>query len=446
MTLKYKHPVLLVDDEESIINSLQRLFRKERYHILTASSGNNGLELLKKMEKPISLIISDQRMPGMSGAEFLEKAKKIFPDAVRFLLTGYSDLTAVMEAVNRGEIHRYLTKPWDDDDLKLQVRQSLKQYELQLENRRLAALTRKQNKQLKELNSNLEQKVEARSREILQKNKELESTFFNTVRAFASLTEMYAPSLAGHGRRVSLLSRETAIQFDLPNNEVTHVEIAGLLHDIGKLGFPKKLIKYEKKKWNSEEQALFRNHSVEGQTIVRFINRLDHVGLLIRSHHERYDGKGYPDQLSEDIIPLGSQIISVVNAYDKVVNMSVNAQSAVNKYQASKNMSQDHLPEEELREQAAIHYLKQNAFTRFAPEVIKEFLEVLKTKGVPFKKEKRVAIDDLKPGMALSESLYSSKGRFLLPHDTVLTPDHIKILMTIHQNDPIIDTVQVTVN
>ena len=145
MALKYKHTLMFVDDERAITKALHRLFRKDGYHILTASSGMEGLELLEKAKNPISLIISDQRMPQMNGAQFLERAKKIFPDAIRFLLTGYSDMDAVVDAVNKGEIHRYLTKPWNDDDLLLQVRQSLEQFELLVENRRLLKLTNRQN-------------------------------------------------------------------------------------------------------------------------------------------------------------------------------------------------------------------------------------------------------------------------------------------------------------
>ncbi len=111
MALKYKHKLLLVDDEESITKALHRIFRREGYEIYTASSGQKGLEVLKEDKKPFSLIISDQRMPGMTGAQFLEKAKKIFPNAIRILLTGYSDMDAIVDAINKGEIHRYLTKP-----------------------------------------------------------------------------------------------------------------------------------------------------------------------------------------------------------------------------------------------------------------------------------------------------------------------------------------------
>lgn len=102
MALNQRHTILIVDDEASIIKALQRLFHKENYEILTGSDGAEGLALLQKSEKSVSLIISDQRMPGMGGSEFLEKAKAIFPNAIRILLTGYADMAAIIAAVNKG--------------------------------------------------------------------------------------------------------------------------------------------------------------------------------------------------------------------------------------------------------------------------------------------------------------------------------------------------------
>ena len=453
MPLKYKHTIMVVDDEASIIKALHRLFRKDNYQILTASSAPEGLDLLKKAQKPVSLIISDQRMPGMNGSQFLEQAQKLFPDAIRFLLTGHSDMDAIIAAINKGGIHRYLTKPWNDDDLMLQVRQSLQQYELILENRRLLALIHKQNKELQQLNQQLEQKVQERSQEIIEKNKklsdlnkELESSFYNTVRAFASLIEMQAPSLAGHGRRVSYLAREMAQLLELPENEVTHIEIAALLHDVGKLGLPPKLIEGKGNHWTSQEKALFHKHPEEGQNIVRFIKNLDHVGLMIRSHHERYDGQGYPDQLSEETIPLGSRIIAVADVYDKIANLKVNAKACIDDYLKERKTTQDQLAENELLPQAAIHHLKQFGFTRYDPDIVKVFLEYIRKKGIPSHKEKEVTIDQLKAGMMLIESLYTQKGRFLLPQNTVLTEEYIEKLNIIHQNDPIAEAVYVLEN
>ena len=172
-----KHTILLVDDETAITKALKRLFRKGGYKILTAASGQEGLDILHTLkngaEDPASLIISDQRMPGMNGAAFLAKSKEIFPDAIRFLLTGYSNMDAIVDAVNKGEIHRYLTKPWNDDDILLQVRQAVKQLELQAENRRLTELTREQNIELKDLNNNLDKKVKQRTRETINKSRNI---------------------------------------------------------------------------------------------------------------------------------------------------------------------------------------------------------------------------------------------------------------------------------
>ena len=297
MGQEYAHTILLVDDEESIIKSLKRLFRKEGYDILSAISAQEAIKVLKEFKKPVSLIISDQRMPEMSGVQFLEKAKELLPDAIRFLLTGYSDSEAIINAVNQGGIHRYINKPWNDNDLLLQVRWALEQYDLTMENKRLLLLTQEQNKRLNELNNGLEKIVQERTVEILEKNKkmaalnkELESSLYDTIRAFVSLAEMHAPSLAGHGRRVSHLSRELAMSLDLPDYEITQIEIAGLLHDTGKIGFPKKLIEYNENSCSPEERELFRKHPEEGQGIIHFIKKLDNVGLLVRSHHERFDG------------------------------------------------------------------------------------------------------------------------------------------------------------
>ncbi len=454
MGLKYEHTLLLVDDEASITKSLQRSFHKERYDIRVAASGAKGLKMLKEAQKPFSLIISDQRMPEMSGAQFLEEAKRIFPYAIRILLTGYSDMDAIVEAVNKGEIHRYLTKPWNDDDLLLQVRQALEQYELVVENRRLFALTKRQNKKLRELNKNLEEKVAERSGEIIEKNKELsrlnqelESSLYNTVRAFASLIEIYTSSLAGHGRRVSAFSRQLAELFDLSQEEVTQIEIAGLLHDIGKLGLPQRLLEYKEDTWwRPQDKELFSKHPERGQATVQFIDKLNYAGLLIRSHHERYDGQGYPDQLAEEKIPLGARIIAVADAYDKIVNLKVARKNLLRKVSKEAYMNQEHLSAADAFQKAAILHLKDQAFTLYDPDVVEVFLNLLKEKDAGHKQEKAVSIGELEENMILSRPLYWSSGMLLMPYGTVLTKNNISKLKKFHEVDFVTDVIYVLAN
>ena len=446
MSVDRKHTLLIVDDEESILKSLQRLFRNENFSIITATSGIDGLNLIREAEYPFSVIISDQRMPEMTGAEFLAEARKLLPDTMRVLLTGYSDIDAIVKAINNGGVHRYLTKPWKDEDLLLQIRHILEQYELLLENRRLQELTKKQNEELMQLNSGLEEKVKEEAEEIIKKNeeltrlnRELEVNLYNTVKAFGSLVEKNSPFLAGHNRRVGYLTREIIQGMDLPENEAVHIEIAALLHDIGKLGFPQKLMEYKEEQWKAEEKKMFQNHPRYGQETVYFIKKLDHVGIMVRTHHEKYDGQGYPDQLKEEEIPLGARIIAVADAYDKIVNLQINVANAID----IAKRSLGHVSSDKLLEAAAILHLKQESFLAYDPDIVKIFMTVLKTKKLVYPEEKRIPIVQLEDGMMLTRPLYSSSGRFLLPQKTVLTGHLIHKLKLLHENDPITEEVYI---
>jgi len=163
--------VLLVDDEQNVLRSLARLLRSEDYQVLTAASGEEGLEILSSTQ--VHLIISDQRMPGMSGTEFLQKTAEVCPDSVRIMLTGYSDIKTAEEAINKVGIFRFLTKPWNDEDLKVTIRQGLEKWLMRDYNRRLLLRIEEQNEELRELNSELEQKVEQRTRELKKAQQKL---------------------------------------------------------------------------------------------------------------------------------------------------------------------------------------------------------------------------------------------------------------------------------
>ncbi|MCJ7601228.1 MAG: response regulator [Desulfobulbaceae bacterium] len=167
------HTILFVDDEKSILKALRRIFLDDNYHILTAGSGQEALDLLNAGEKP-AVIISDQQMPGMDGAEFLTRARKILPESIRMVLTGYTDINAAMESINRGGIYRYILKPWNDEELKLAVRDAVLLFELVAENRRLTMELEKNNIALVELNASLEQKVAERTRALREIIRELE--------------------------------------------------------------------------------------------------------------------------------------------------------------------------------------------------------------------------------------------------------------------------------
>lgn len=156
--------VLFVDDEEHILKSLRRLFRKEGYEILAYSDPLRAVEVIR--EKEIDVIVSDQRMPGMSGAELLEEAHEANPDAVRIMLTGYTDLASAEDAINKGQVWRFLVKPWNDEDLRVTVRQAVNLVEMRRAQKRMVAQIRAQNAELARLNEQLEKRAESSERKL----------------------------------------------------------------------------------------------------------------------------------------------------------------------------------------------------------------------------------------------------------------------------------------
>lgn len=150
--------LLLVDDEENITSALVRLLRRDGYTILRANSGQDGLDLLTQHK--VGVIISDQRMPGMTGVEFLSQVKVLYPDTVRIVLSGYTELNSVTDAINRGAVYKFLTKPWEDELLRANVEEAFISYEMKMENARLNRELQKAIEELLRINQGLEQRVE----------------------------------------------------------------------------------------------------------------------------------------------------------------------------------------------------------------------------------------------------------------------------------------------
>jgi len=149
--------VLIVDDEQNILSSLRRLFRREHYDLVTASHAQEALRIME--EKPAHVVISDYRMPGMTGTQLLREVQVRWPDTVRVVLSGYSEVKAIIDAINEGAIYKFISKPWNDEEILLSVRRAVEQYTLTFENKRLAREIAQQNEQLRELNRRLDQRA-----------------------------------------------------------------------------------------------------------------------------------------------------------------------------------------------------------------------------------------------------------------------------------------------
>jgi response regulator RpfG family c-di-GMP phosphodiesterase len=457
VALKNEHTLLLVDDEKAITRALNRLFRKEGYRIMTAQSGPEGLEKLQQSDGPVSMIISDQRMPEMNGAAFLEKAKSIYPDAIRYLLTGYSDLDAVVDAVNRGEIHRYLTKPWNDDDLVLQVKQSLEHFELTSENRRLTALTIEQNKKLNELNKGLEQKVQERTKEVFEKNEALEkvnrmleASFMDSIRLLVSLVEILNPKLGRQMRQVAQLARQVAEVFDLEKTELDKIEMAGMIHDIGLLGFPEELMHKEIHQMSDEEGRLYSDHPTIASILLENVEKLSDVGEIVLYHHEYFNGSGFPNGLSGDQIPLGSRIILAASDYCQILSTWPRDLRKLIAYtrrhfdaEIWKSFTVSDDPDT-IIEEAAEKKLLMECNQKYDVEVVSALIKKIR-ENKKIDPTFVVELNKVKAGMVLMEDLKLNDGRLLLTKGTKLKATSIESIISIGERGLIPNTLTVSV-
>lgn len=398
--------LLFVDDEPNILAALRRLFRPIGYRIFTAESGAQGLDVLAQEE--VDLVISDMRMPLMDGAHFLEQVRIKSPNSIRILLTGYADITSTIDAINKGQIYRYITKPWEDNDILLTIRYALEQKQLVRDKQRLEALTQRQNAELKDLNANLEDKVKARTEEVRQTmgfldiaHKKLKKSFFTSILMFSNLLELREGGMAGHSRRVADIARKLALRHGMNDADSQDVMVAGLLHDIGKIGLSDNLLHKPFSMLAGEEYSAVVKHPVVGQNALMALEQLNGAAKLIRSHHERFDGKGYPDGLSGMLIPLGARIITVANDYDAV--------------------QLGHLLNKRMNAQDALSFIKDGRGSRYDPQIVDTFVEMIES-DAHVNKVQEVALRsvDLKSGMVLTQDLMSKSGFLMLARDYLL--------------------------
>jgi response regulator RpfG family c-di-GMP phosphodiesterase len=406
------HQILVVDDEEIVLVALRETLQREGYQVVTCSNAIEALQVLK--EQPFSVIITDQQMPLLTGLEFLAQVKQIQPDATRILITAVLSLGTVIDAINKGEIYRFVVKPWLREELLATVRNAVQRYELICKNLVLQATTLSMNDRLKKVNAQLEEqvaKVAEQNTQLESLNAALQQNLQHSVELCLKTMETFYPTLGSQARRVFELCRAMALELKIPEKDRQVLEIAAWLHDVGLVGVPRHLIKRMESQPETLSQAewsLIKQHPIIGQELASFVQELQEVGVVIRAHHERFDGRGYPDGLSGDRIPPMARLLAVAVAYGEIPHEPVIAAETISRGSGS----------------------------AYEPDAVRALVRCLPHAMVP-RRQREVLLTELSPGMVLAKGIYTNTGMLLIPGGQKLTETYIDKIINHHRISPI---------
>ena len=400
--LATKSAVLLVDDEESILNSLRRLLRGQPYEVVLATSGAQALEIMAT--RPIDLVMSDARMPGMDGATLLAEVHRLYPATSRILLTGYADLTTIIKAINDGQIHRYISKPWNDEELQLVLQQTL-------EHQRLERLARDQTEQLKLLNATLEKRVAARTAELQQTADMLDLAYDELKRSYVTGTEVFSllanlrlPKDKQTNRALIELIRVYCAAQSMDESSTRDLTMAAALYNIGKLSWTDSMMVAPSDKLHSTDRGLYREYPGQSESLLMTLEPMKDAARIIRHHQERWDGTGFPDHLKGDTIPPGSRLLKL----------------AVDFIELQKGL----ILERHLNSDEALLYIRKYAGRLYDPALVEDFVQACATflsdvtLGDP--NVKVLTTRELAAGMVLARNLNADNGMLLLNAGKVL--------------------------
>jgi response regulator RpfG family c-di-GMP phosphodiesterase len=394
--------VLVVDDEPQILENVRRILGKKGFY---TDGANNGLEAVEAMARnPAELVLMDMRMPVMNGLEALKRIKNDTPDAEVIMVTAVGEVEVAVECMKAGAIG-YLTKPINVEHLFLEIDRALTHRRLYRENL--------------DYKRNLETKVGERTVEVRTLHTQLETNFFKTIMMFVDMIGLYDPFLGGHVKRVAILAERTGRRFQLGEKKLQELEIAGLLHDLGRMGMPEKMRDVPIKELSEKEIELLSDQTVMTQRVLSPIERLADVGVMIRSHLEWLDGRGFPDGLKNDSIPLESKILCVANAYDEVKNR--------------RRFKQSRPSEGKSGEETAMAHLKESAGKQFDGKVVEKLLEALEEIKLGQMGAMTVLVNELKEGMTLADDMYSDDGRLLLAKDNQVSAIQVARIQNYHK-------------
>ncbi len=303
--------ILIVDDDPAIRKVVGISLRKSGYEVGVSENGTEALAMIKDGTFNPDCIILDYRMPKMSGLEVLSVLKKEYPIIPVIMLTALTDLEIAVDTMKEGAFD-YIVKPVRKLHLVESIKKAIRYRDVLIENERLA-------RENDEYQKSLEKKVTERTEELILAYKKLKDTNLETVKILAETIEAKDPYTRGHCNRVRLLSSAIARNTGMEKEHFETLEYGALLHDIGKIGINERLLN-KRELLTPEEERSFQLHTVIGENILKTVDFFKPCLSIIRSHHEWYDGNGYPDQLRGENIDPKARIVALSDAFDAMTS------------------------------------------------------------------------------------------------------------------------------
>lgn len=379
--------ILVVDDDATTLALLEKSMQKWGYEVSTAVNGKQAIELVENQH--VDIIVSDWLMPEVNGLELCEKIRSLrLNHYVYMILISAQDTRTDIVRGLEGGVDDYITKPLNLDELHARME--------------------------------IGARIITLERELNQKYRTIKRNYFQTIQMFNQLLETYNEDLGGHCRRVGKLAMAMAQKHpDIHPEDYPVVEAAGLLHDIGLIGLPSTLVTKSLVEMNGEEKALYRTHSERGELILKEVDLLRPVARLVRMHHEQSNGKGFPDELAGNQIPLAAKVVSAASIYDNLIN-------------------RDNIPHDQVSEK-----LQQQRGYQIESDLVDMLLEfnLRNLQEEKNKTDKQIALDELKPGMVLSRDVRMKTGAFVMASNTAIDNDLIEKLKKYHELGNIINKV-----
>lgn len=407
---KHRPRLLLVDDDREVLNRLCHLLRNQPYDLATATDGTHALALFNEM--PFDLVLADAHMQGMDGPTLLTQIHNQNPDTIRILLTAHPELNMLVTALNEGHIYHFVHKPWDDNELLLTLRQAIAHQDIERERQALLETVQVRNQELNELNTHLEQRVAARTAELQQTAdmldlayEELRHSYVTSTEVFSLLINQRVPVEKQTNKEVIGLTRAFCQHLKLDEGQTQDIVMAAALYNIGKLSWPDALLEMPSDTLYKKSRDMFRAYPGRSESLFMALEPLQDARAMIRHHQERWDGKGFPDNIKETEIPFGSRLIKLVIDFIELQKGLV--------------------LERQFNQDEALLLMRKFSGKIYDPDLIEPFVTVC-TQIVP-----SLCVNDpdvkvfnthqLKPGMKLARSLNADSGLLLLNEGKVLT-------------------------